>query len=84
MAKKATSIIVNVCKHCHEVIDIVLDETSGAGFWEAMKVGEQVKEDIVTRVEPVIVRNSTYLGYMVELDTQKTPHCEAAERAVSK
>ena len=81
MAKKPTAIIVRVCKYCHEVIDIVLDETSGSGFWDAMKVGEQIEGDVVTRVEPIIVKNSSLLGYMVELDTRAALHCETAERA---
>lgn len=81
MVKKPTSIIVRVCKHCHEIIDIVLDETSGSGFWDSMKIGEQIEGDVVTRVEPIIVKNSSLLGYMVELDTRAVPHCEAAERA---
>ena len=81
MAKKPTTIIVRVCKYCHEIIDIVLDETLGSGFWESMKVGEQIEGDVVTRVEPVIVKNSSLLGYRVELDTPAESHCEAAERA---
>ena len=83
MAKRATTIIVNVCKHCHEVIDLVLDETSGPGFWEAMGVGGSIGELVVTKVEPIIVRNSSYLGYVVELDTRKAPHCDAAKHANS-
>ena len=62
-------------------IDIVLDETLGSGFWESMKVGEQIEGDVVTKVEPVIVKNASLLGYMVELDTRAAPHCEATERA---
>jgi len=83
MAKKPTTIIVRVCKYCHEVIDIVLDETLGSGFWDSMKVGEQIEGDVVTRVEPIIVKNSSLLGYMVEFDTRAVPHCEATERAKS-
>ena len=84
MTKKTMAIIVSVCKHCHQIIDAVTDESADNGRWEPPVVGGEVEADIITDVKEVKWRHSPLRGYIIELDTRIVPHCAAAKRAKSQ
>lgn len=81
MAKRPIAAIVSVCRHCHQIIDVVTDESSENGRWEPPVVGGQVEADVITDVKEVKWRHSPLRGYIIELDTRVVPHCSAAKRA---
>ena len=81
MTKKSIAIVVSVCKHCQQIIEIANDESSEDGYWDFLKVGGHIGADIITSVKKVSIKNSFLPGYIVELDTRVVPHCEQAKRA---
>jgi hypothetical protein len=81
MTRKTMAIIIAVCKHCQQIMEVATDESSEDGRWHPPRVGGQIGADVITSAKTVKASPLPLLGYVVELDTRIVPHCEAAKAA---
>jgi hypothetical protein len=83
MPIQTRALIISRCKDCGGFIEAAFDLSGEDGFWEEPRIGSSINGLPITNVTNIVVKNSLYPGYLVELDTRLAPHCLAAKQRSS-